>query len=66
MNPREFYDTVVQMRKMQKEYFKTRNSLALRRSMQLEKLVDDEIERVSRIHGDSETDGSKLQIVIND
>lgn len=60
MNPREFYDTVVQMRKMQKEYFKTRNSLALRRSMQLEKLVDDEIERVSRIHGDSETGGVSL------
>lgn len=32
MKPREFYDTVVQMRKIQKEYFKTRNSMALRRS----------------------------------
>ena len=60
MKPREFYDTVVQMRKIQKEYFKTRNSMALRRSKQLEKLVDDEIERVSRIHGDSETGGISL------
>lgn len=57
MNPREFYDTVVQMRKMQKEYFKTRNSMALRRSKQLEKLVDDEIERVSRLSGNREVGG---------
>lgn len=58
MNPREFYDTVVKMRNMQKEYFKTRNSLALRRSMQLEKLVDDEIKRVSQLSGNREVGGN--------
>lgn len=29
MNPKEFFYKVVQMRRMQKEYFKTRSSMAL-------------------------------------
>ncbi len=36
MNPKEFYDKVVQMRRMQKEYFKTRSKEALQKSKQLE------------------------------
>lgn len=55
MKPREFYDKVVQMRRMQKEYFKTRSSIALQKSKQLEKEIDDEITRVEGILGRSET-----------
>ena len=54
MKPREFYDKVVQMRRMQKEYFKTRSSIALQKSKQLEKEVDDEIAPVEGILGRSE------------
>lgn len=54
MKPREFYDKVVQMRRMQKEYFKNRSSIALQKSKQLEKEIDDEITRVEGILGRSE------------
>ena len=54
MKPREFYDKVVQMRRMQKEYFKSRSSIALQKSKQLEKEIDDEITRVEGILGRSE------------
>ena len=46
MKPREFYDKVAQMRRMQKEYFKNRSSIALQKSKQPEKEIDDEITRV--------------------
>lgn len=49
MKAREFFDKVVQMRRMQKEYFKTRSSMSLQRSKQLEKEIDDEIKRVEDI-----------------
>lgn len=49
MKAREFFDKVVQMRRMQKDYFKTRSSIALQRSKQLEKESDDEIKRVEDI-----------------
>ena len=52
MNPREFYDKVVQMRLAQKEYFKTRISSSLIESKRLEKAVDDEIARVQKIIND--------------
>ena len=54
MNPKEFYDKVVQMRRMQKEYFKTSPKEALQKSKQLEKEVDNEIARVEGIVGKSE------------
>lgn len=54
MKPREFFDKVAQMRRMQKDYFKTRSSMALQRSRQLEKEIDDEIKRVEGILGHSE------------
>ena len=53
MKPREFFDKVALMRKMQKEYFKSRSSMALSRSKQLEKEIDDEIKRVEGILGRS-------------
>ncbi len=49
MNSKEFFDKVVQMRKMQKEYFKSRSSISLSNSKKLEKEIDDEIIRVENI-----------------
>lgn len=49
MKAREFFDKVVQMCRMQKDYFKTRSSMSLQRSKQLEKEIDDEIKRVEDI-----------------
>lgn len=51
MNAREFYNAVVEMRKAQKNYFKTRNMPLTARehlseSKRLEKIIDDEIKRV--------------------
>lgn len=37
------------MRKLQKEYFKTRSSSILRQCKQVEKEIDDEIERANKI-----------------
>lgn len=45
MTPKQFYDTVVQMRQAQKNYFKTRQ----REALNLEKIIDDEISRVSQV-----------------
>lgn len=49
MNSKEFYDTVVKLRNEQKTYFRTKSPLALKASKELEKKIDDEIDRVNRI-----------------
>lgn len=49
MNAREFYDTVVQLRKAQRDYFRTRSQRSLNESKQLERLVDAEIKRVEEV-----------------
>lgn len=49
MKPRQFYDTVVLMRKWQRIYFATRSQDALVKSKNYEKVIDDEIERVTKI-----------------
>lgn len=49
MNAKEFYNTVVKMRKAQRDYFRTRSQRTLNESKQLEKLVDAEIERVEEV-----------------
>lgn len=49
MKPRQFYDTVVLMRKWQRTYFATRSKDALVKSKNYEKVIDDEIERVTKI-----------------
>lgn len=49
MNAKEFYNTVVQMRKAQRDYFCTRSQRSLNESKQLEKLVDAEIKRVEEV-----------------
>ncbi len=53
MTPKEFFDLVARMRKMQQEYFRTRTSASLSVSKKLERAVDAEIERVNRITNDS-------------
>lgn len=49
MNPRQFFNKVVEMRKAQKQYFKTRNYNDLQRSKQLEAEIDNEIKRALEI-----------------
>lgn len=49
MNAKEFYNTVVKMRKAQRDYFRTRSQRSLNESKQLEKLVDTEIKRVEEV-----------------
>lgn len=49
MNAREFFSLVSSMRKKQKEYFRTRSTIVLRESKELEKQVDAEITRVNNI-----------------
>lgn len=45
-----FFDLVSDMRKAQKEYFKTRSSQALTKSKDLERKVDAEIDRANDIY----------------
>ncbi|MEL5894207.1 hypothetical protein AAE250_11950 [Bacteroides sp. GD17] len=49
MTPKEFFDKVVEMRRCQKEYFKSKRQIDLRISKQIEREVDGEIERVQKI-----------------
>lgn len=49
MTPKQFFDKVSYMRKLQKEYFQTRSSAVLRQCKQVEKEIDDEIERANKI-----------------
>ena len=54
MTPRQFYDTVVEMRRWQKAYhaekeFNDAKKYALNKSRQYERAVDMEIERVTRL-----------------
>lgn len=60
MNPKEFYDKVVQMRSMQKEYFRTRSKTALQESKRLEREIDMEIARVEGIVGKPECKDTSL------
>lgn len=49
MKAREFFDLVAAMRQAQKGYFLTRNKELLVHSKELERRVDDEIQRVNKI-----------------
>jgi hypothetical protein len=60
MNAKEFYDTVVAMRKAQKNYFKTRGTTYvanqhLQESKRLEGIIDQEIRRVEKLQVDKIT-----------
>lgn len=54
MKAEDFFNLVTEMRKNQKDYFKTRSIEALRKSKELEKQVDDEIARVNKIISDKQ------------
>lgn len=49
MNARFFFDKVVEMRRLQKEYFKSRSLSILDKSKKIEREIDDEIKRVQTI-----------------
>lgn len=49
MDARQFFNLVSRLREAQKRYFKTRLSIDLQSSKQLEKELDAEIERVNTI-----------------
>lgn len=54
MTPKEFFDKVVEMRRCQKEYLKNKRQIDLRISEQIEREVDEEIERVQKILHDKQ------------
>lgn len=49
MNARQFYDLVVELRKAQKAAATTLKYEEIERAFQLERVVDNEIERVTKI-----------------
>lgn len=49
MNHRQFFDRVVQLRRFQKEYFKTRDKGVLQQAKALEQEIDNEIARVQNL-----------------
>ena len=49
MNSKQFFNRETYMRKLQKEYFQTRSSAVLRQCKQVEKEIDDEIERANKV-----------------
>ncbi len=49
MNAEQFFRLTERMRAKQKEYFSTRSQAALRESKQLERQVDEEIQRVNKV-----------------
>lgn len=51
MNARQFFDKVALMRKLQKEYFRTRSKTTLNQSKAIEREVDAEITRVHNALG---------------
>lgn len=54
MSPKQFFDKVVHLRKLQKEYLRTRSSIILRNCKIIEKEIDDEITRVNRTISDQQ------------
>ena len=59
MNARQFYDLVVELRKAQKRAATTLKYEEIERVTQLERVVDNEIERVTKILKERDYYGSK-------
>jgi hypothetical protein len=59
MNARQFYDLVVELRKAQKQAATTLKYEKIERAFQLERVVDNEIERVTKILEQRNDYGSK-------
>ena len=49
MNAEQFFRLTERMRAKQKEYFNTRSQTSLQESKQLERQVDEEIQRVNKV-----------------
>lgn len=49
MDARTFYNTVVLMRRYQREYFRTKSATALQYSKDYERIIDEEIARVEKL-----------------
>ncbi len=49
MNAKQFFDKVVEMHRLQKEYFKSRSARVLEQSKRVEREIDNEIKRVQDI-----------------
>lgn len=61
MTPKDFFDKVVEMRRCQKEYLKNKRQIDLRISKQIEREVDEEIERFHReCFGEIKTERGRL------
>lgn len=54
MDSRTFFNHVTEMRKYQKEYFQTRSNIALYNAKKIEKIIDNEIDRVILIVGNAQ------------
>ena len=52
MNPKQFFDKVVELRQTQREYSRTRLPDALRKSKAIEAEIDKEIKRVQQIEAE--------------
>lgn len=62
MNPKEFFDKVVELREAQREYFRTRLPEARRKSKAIEAEIDREIKRVQQIQKERErAEAERLQ-----
>ncbi len=61
MNARQFYDLVVELRKAQKQAATTLKYEEIERAFQLERAVDNEIERVTKILKQRNDYGKTLQ-----
>ena len=61
MNAREFYDLIVELRKAQKLAATTLKYEEIERAFQLERVVDNEIERVTKILKERNDYGKTLQ-----
>lgn len=59
MNARQFYDLVVELRKAQKQAATTLKYEEIERAFELERVVDNEIERVTKILQQRNDYGSK-------
>lgn len=59
MTNREFFDLVSEMRHFQRMFFKTKDSSYLRKSKELERLVDAEISRVKGLMGNGQANTPK-------
>ena len=54
MTPKDFFDKAVETRRCQQEYLKNKRQIDLRISKQIEREVDEEIERVQKILHDKQ------------